>query len=160
MSAAPQQSKALAFLRISIGLLFLIFAEYKLTSTRFIWGGMASYIRGFLDQGSYPFMQPFLRNIILPHAIFFGALVSISELLIALSLLTGILVRWASLGALAMMLLFLFSSNYPGPQAPFWQYFGASLEHSVLALCFITLIIAQQSAPATAAPKSSKLVKT
>ena len=56
MSAATQQSKALAFLRISIGLLFLIFAEYKLTSTRFIWGGMASSIRGFLDQGSYPFI--------------------------------------------------------------------------------------------------------
>ena len=48
MSTAVQQSKALAFLRIAIGLLFLIFAEYKLTSTRFIWGGMASFIHGFL----------------------------------------------------------------------------------------------------------------
>jgi uncharacterized membrane protein YphA (DoxX/SURF4 family) len=141
MSDATQQSKALAFLRIAIGLLFLIFAEYKLTSTRFIWGGMASYIRGFLDQGAYPFMQPFLRNVILPHAVFFGTIVSISELLIAISLLSGVLVRWAGLGGLTMMLLFLFSSNYPGPQAPFWQYFGASLDHSVLALCFITLII-------------------
>ena len=142
MSGAPQQSKALAFLRIAIGLLFLIFAEYKLTSTRFIWGGMAAYIRGFLDQGSYPFMRAFLRGVILPHAILFGALVSISELLIALSLLTGVLVRWASVGGLALMLLLLFSSNYPGPQAPFWEYFGASLEHSVLALCFIALMIA------------------
>ena len=39
MSDAAQQSRALAFLRIAIGLLFLIFAEYKLTSTQFIWGG-------------------------------------------------------------------------------------------------------------------------
>jgi uncharacterized membrane protein YphA (DoxX/SURF4 family) len=146
MSDVAQQSKALAFLRIAIGLLFLIFAEYKLTSTRFIWGGgMASYIRGFLDQGSYPFMQPFLRSLILPHTIFFGAIVSISELLIAISLITGVMVRWASLGGLAMMLIFLFSSNYPGPQAPLWQYFGASLEHSVLALCFITLIISRSN---------------
>jgi uncharacterized membrane protein YphA (DoxX/SURF4 family) len=145
MSGATQQSKALAFLRIAIGLLFLIFAEYKLTSTKFIWGGMATFIRGFLDQGSYPFMQPFLRDLILPHAIFFGAIVSITELLIAISLLTGILVRWACLGGLAMMLLYLFSSNYPGPQAPFWEYFGASLEHSVLALCFVTLIIGQSN---------------
>jgi uncharacterized membrane protein YphA (DoxX/SURF4 family) len=141
MSAADRQSRALAFLRISIGLLFLIFAEYKLTSTRFIWGGMAQYIRQFLDQGSYPFIRPLLRNIILPHAIFFGALVSISELLIALSFLTGVLVRWASLGGLTMMLLFLFSSNYPSPHSPLWQFFGASLEHSVLALCFIALMI-------------------
>jgi thiosulfate dehydrogenase [quinone] large subunit len=142
MSAPTQQSKALAFLRIAIGLLFLIFAEYKLTSTRFIWGGgMASYIRGFLDQGCYPFMQPFLRNIILPHTVFYGAIVSLTELFIAISFLTGVLVRWASLAGAAMMLLFLFSSNYPGPQAPFWQYFGASLEHSVLALCFITFLL-------------------
>ena len=146
MSDAAQQSKALAFLRIAIGLLFLIFAEYKLTSTRFIWGGgMASYIRGFLDQGSYPFMRSFLRDLILPHTIFFGAIVSMSELLIAISLLTGVLVRWASVGGLAMMLLLLFSSNYPGPQSPFWQYFGASLDHSILALCFIALIVGRSN---------------
>jgi len=142
MSAADQQSKALAFLRISIGLIFLIFAEYKLTSTRFIRTGMAQYINQFLNEGSYPFIRPFLRNIILPHAIFFGAIVSISELLIALSLITGVLVRCASLGGLTMMLVLLFSSNYPGPHAPFWEFFGASLEHSVLALSFIALLIA------------------
>jgi uncharacterized membrane protein YphA (DoxX/SURF4 family) len=141
MSAAEQQSKALVFLRISIGLIFLIFAEYKLTSTKFIWGGMATYIGQFIDQGCYPFMRPFLQKLILPHTVFFGALVGISELLIALSLITGILVRWASLGGLTMMILFLFSSNYPGAEAPFWQFFGASLEHSILALCFIAFLI-------------------
>ncbi len=142
MSAADQQSKALAFLRISIGLIFLIFAEYKLTSTRFIRTGMAQYINQFLNDGSYPFIRPFLRNIILPHSILFGTIVSISELLIALSLITGILVRSASVGGLTMMLVLLFSSNYPGPNAPFWEFFGASLEHSILALCFIALLIA------------------
>ena len=91
MSEADQQSRALAFLRISIGLLFLLFAEYKLTSTKFIWGGMAQYIGQFLNQGSYPFIRPLLKNIILPHAAFFGAIVSVSELLIALSFLTGVL---------------------------------------------------------------------
>jgi uncharacterized membrane protein YphA (DoxX/SURF4 family) len=141
MSAPSQQAKALAFLRIAIGLLFLLFAQYKLTSTKFIWGGMASYIGHFIEQGSYPFLQPFLRNVILPHAVFFGAFVSITELLIAVSLITGVAVRWASLGGLIMMLLFLFASNYPGPHAPFWQYFGASLDHSVLALCFLAFLI-------------------
>jgi uncharacterized membrane protein YphA (DoxX/SURF4 family) len=142
MSAAEQQSKALAFLRISIGLIFLIFAEYKLTSTRFIRTGMAQYITQFLNEGSYPFIRPFLKDIVLPHSVFFGTIVSISELLIALSLLTGVLVRWASVGGLTMMLVLLFSSNYPGPQAAFWQFFGASLDHSILALCFIALLIA------------------
>jgi hypothetical protein len=49
MNVSEQQSKALAFLRISSGLIFLIFAEYKLTSTKFIWGGMATYIGRFID---------------------------------------------------------------------------------------------------------------
>jgi uncharacterized membrane protein YphA (DoxX/SURF4 family) len=146
MSAANQQARALAFLRISVGLLFLIFAQYKLTSTKFIWGGMANYIGHFIEHGCYPFMRPFLKNVILPHAVFFGAFVSISELLIAISLITGVLIRSASLGGLVMMLLFLFSSNYPGAQAPFWQYFGASLDHSVLALCFLTFLIGKPDA--------------
>jgi len=73
--------------------------------------------------------------------VFFGAFVGITELLIAISLISGVLVRWASLGGLAMMLLYLFSSNYPGRNAPLWEYFGASLDHSVLALCFLTFLI-------------------
>jgi hypothetical protein len=34
------------------------------------------------------------------------------------------------------MVTLLVASNYPGPHAPFWQYFGAALEHLVLAFCF------------------------
>jgi thiosulfate dehydrogenase [quinone] large subunit len=146
MSAPNQQSRALAFLRIAVGLLFLILAQYKITSTQFIHHGMASYIHSFIEQGCYPFMRPFLKNIILPHAVLFGAFVAIAELSIALSLITGVLVRWASLGGLAMMLLFLFSSNYPGANLPLWRYFGASLDHNVLALCFLTFLIGKADA--------------
>jgi thiosulfate dehydrogenase [quinone] large subunit len=38
------------------------------------------------------------------------------------------------------MLSMLFSSDYPGAGAPFWQYFGASLSHSVFALCFAAFL--------------------
>ncbi len=41
------------------------------------------------------------------------------------------------------MLVLLFSSNYPGPHAPFWQYFGAALDHLVLALCFATFALGE-----------------
>jgi uncharacterized membrane protein YphA (DoxX/SURF4 family) len=146
MSGSNQQAKALAFLRIAVGVLFLIFAQYKLRSTDFIWGGMANYIGHFIQGGCYPIMRSFLKNIILPHAVFFGAIVSVTELLIAISLISGVLVRWASLGGLAMMLLYLFSSNYPGRSAPLWEYFGASLDHSVLALCFLTFLIGKPDA--------------
>jgi thiosulfate dehydrogenase [quinone] large subunit len=38
------------------------------------------------------------------------------------------------------MLTLLFSSDYPGAGAPFWQYFGASLSHSVFLLCFVAFL--------------------
>jgi thiosulfate dehydrogenase [quinone] large subunit len=38
------------------------------------------------------------------------------------------------------MLALLFSANYPGPEAVPWQYFGASLEHLVLAFCFAAFL--------------------
>jgi uncharacterized membrane protein YphA (DoxX/SURF4 family) len=142
VSDATEQSRALSFLRIAVGVFFLVFAEYKLADMHFIRSGMATYIQGFVDHGSYPFMQPLLKDLILAHAVFFGAVVSVTELMIGLSLVTGILVRWASLGGLVMMLLFLFSADYPGAHAAPWKYFGASLDHSVFALAFVTLILA------------------
>ena len=142
MSTSTQQARALVFIRIAVGLFFLIFAEYKLASSQFITTGMATYIRHYVDKDCYPFMRTALSTIILPHTIFFGAFVAVTELMIGLSLVTGVLVRWASFGGLLMMCLFLFSADYPGPHAPLWTYFGASLDHSVFIICFIALIIA------------------
>jgi hypothetical protein len=39
------------------------------------------------------------------------------------------------------MLALLFSSNYPGPHAAPWQYFGAALNHLVLVFCFAAFAI-------------------
>jgi thiosulfate dehydrogenase [quinone] large subunit len=39
------------------------------------------------------------------------------------------------------MLTLLLSSDYPGSSAPLWQYFGASLSHSVFALCFLAFLL-------------------
>jgi uncharacterized membrane protein YphA (DoxX/SURF4 family) len=69
---------------------------------------------------------------------FFAFLVAYGELAIGLTLVLGVLVRTASVFGLAFMMALLFSSNYPGAHAAFWQYFGASLSHSVLLLCFAT----------------------
>ena len=68
-------------------------------------------------------------------------LVAYGELAIGLGLALGILVRAASICGLVYMLALLFSSNYPGPQAVFWQYFGASLDHLVLAFCFAAFVV-------------------
>jgi len=73
-------------------------------------------------------------------------LVAYGELAIAVALLLGICVRPASACGALYMLTLLFSSNYPGTQAPLWQYFGASLDHSVLALCFVTFLVGDSAA--------------
>ena len=81
-------------------------------------------------------VAPVLRGPILAHAHAWAWLVALGELSIGIALALGICVRLASAFGLAFMLALLFSSNYPGPGAPLWQYFGAALDHLVLALCF------------------------
>ena len=143
--AAPKVSlnnaRALAFLRVSAGILFLIFGQYKVFGTQFtLHGGFPFWINHFLQDGAYPFMVPVLRGFVLPHAMPIAFLVAYGELAIGLALLLGVCVRPASAFGLLFMLTLLFSSNYPGPHAPLWQYFGASLDHSVLALCFLAFL--------------------
>jgi uncharacterized membrane protein YphA (DoxX/SURF4 family) len=129
-------TKAFTGLRIAVGMLFLIFGEYKVFGAQFTMGGGFQYwINRFLTEGAYPFMVPVLKNFVLPHAEPIAFLVAYGEMAIGVALVLGLLVRAASACGVAYMLSLLFSANYPGPHAVFWQYFGASLEHLVLALC-------------------------
>jgi len=140
--AAHSNTQAIAFLRICVGLLFLVFAQYKVFGTEFtLGGGFQFWINRFISDGAYPFMLPVLRGFVLPHATVIAFLVAYGELAIGLSLVFGLLVRTASAFGVAYMLVLLFSANYPGPAAAFWQYFGGSLEHSVLALCFVAFLL-------------------
>lgn len=142
VDTARRNAAALAGLRIALGCLFLIFAQYKVFGTQFtMHGGFAWWINRFLHDGAaYPFIIPVLRRVVLPHATLIAFLVAYGELAIGLALLLGIVVRVASVFGFVYMLSLLFSSNYPGAGAPLWQYFGASLDHSVLALCFLTFV--------------------
>jgi uncharacterized membrane protein YphA (DoxX/SURF4 family) len=149
-SADPNRyinSRALAVLRIGVGIFFLIFGQYKVFGTQFtLHGGFQFWINRFLEQGgAYPFMVPILRGFVLPHATPIAFLVAYSEFAIGLALTFGILVRPASAGGLIFMLTMLFSSDYPGASAPAWQYFGASLSHSVFALCFLVFLLGRSA---------------
>src|SRR6058998_425494 len=131
VQAVPARSldanaKALAYLRIAVGVLFLIFGEYKVFGTQFtLGGGFQGWIERFIaGHGAYPFMLPVLQGLVLPHKTVIGFLVAYGELAIGIALVTGILVRTASICGAIYMLALLFSSNYPGPQAALWQYFG------------------------------------
>jgi len=156
-------SRALAVLRIGVGLFFLIFGQYKVFGTQFtLHGGFQFWINRFLEQGgAYPFMAPILRGFVLPHATPIAFLVAYGEFAIGIALTLGILVRTASACGLVFMLTLLFSSDYPGAAAPAWQYFGASLSHSVFALCFLVFLLGHSaqiwSVPAWRAHRSIHL---
>jgi len=148
LSHDARNSRALAALRIGVGLFFLNFGEYKVFGTQFtLHGGFQFWISKFLAEGgAYPFMAPILRGFVLTHATPIAFLVAYGELAIGLALVLGILVRPASLCGLIFMLTLLFSSDYPGSAAPFWQYLGASLSHSVFALCFAAFLFGHSDA--------------
>jgi len=142
MSNTNRNTRALALLRISVGVLFLIFGEYKVFGTQFtLGGGFQLWINRFIQHGAYPFMLGVLKNFVLPNGGVIAFLVAYGELCIGIALTSGILVRAASVFGLIFMLSLLFASDYPGPNAVFWQYFGASLSHSVLALCMAVFVI-------------------
>lgn len=140
--ADKRNTFALAGLRIAVGCLFLIFAQYKVLGTQFtLGGGFQWWINHFLQDGAaYPFIVPLLQRVVLPHARAFAFLVAYGELAIGLALVFGVWVRPASAFGFFYMVSLLLSSNYPGASAPLWQYFGASLDHSVLALCFLAFL--------------------
>jgi thiosulfate dehydrogenase (quinone) large subunit len=140
-------SRALAMLRVGVGILFLIFGEYKVFGTQFtLHGGFQYWINRFLEGGAYPFMVPVLRGFVLDHATPIAFLVAYGELAIGVALVCGILVRPASVAGFVFVLTLLFSSDYPGAGAPFWQYFGASLSHSVFMLCFAAFLMGRADA--------------
>ncbi len=140
-------AKALAALRIAVGILFLIFGEYKVFGTQFtLHGGFQHWINLFVQEGggAYPFMVPVLKGFVLPHAVAIAFLVAYGELAIGIALVLGVWMRAASVCGAIYMLTLLFSANYPGAGAPFWQYFGASLGHLVPALCFAAFAITKR----------------
>src|SRR5690348_7706751 len=112
INSTDRNTFALAGLRIAVGSLFLIFAQYKVFGMQFtLDGGFQWWINRFLkDGGTYPFMVPVLQRFVLPHATAIAFLVAYGELAIGLALVFGIWVRIASVFGFFYMLSLLFCS--------------------------------------------------
>lgn len=93
-----------------------------------------------------PFFVPVLQKFVLPLARPIAFLVAYGELSIGVALVLGIVARTASAFGLAYMVALLLSSNFPGHHVRVWQYVGASLDHSVLALCFLAFLVGRSDA--------------
>ena len=131
--------EAIACVRIATGLIFLLFAEYKIVGSEFTPVGFEHWVRGWVEQGQpVGFYKPVLVNIALAHPVLCARLVAWSEFGIAISLILGLFVRVASIGGAIMMVSFILSTWYaPGHGAPVWQYFGANLDHIPLLFLFV-----------------------
>jgi uncharacterized membrane protein YphA (DoxX/SURF4 family) len=136
-------AKTIACVRIATSVFFLLFGEYKLAGPGFAHGAFQGYLQEFIANGAVSFYRPFLSGVVLPHAVFFGYLVGVIELIVGISLLLGFWVRAGSvIGMFFLLNLTLATWWGPGHGAPVWRYFGAELDHLPLILLFIVFFAA------------------
>ena len=87
----------LALIRIAVGYHFLMVVLPKLNGGYLDGMGMANQLAAGIAKDPFAWHQAFVRSQVLLHAHFFNYLTAFGELAIAISLLTGCLVRISSL---------------------------------------------------------------
>jgi uncharacterized membrane protein YphA (DoxX/SURF4 family) len=138
METSSALSRTIAGVRIVASVFFLLFGEYKVAGPGFAHGGFQAYLHDYIASSALNFYRPILSTVVLPHAVLFGYLVGVVELLVGVSLLIGLWVRAASvLGILFLMNLTLAAWWEPGHGAPLWRYFGARLDTLPLMMLLI-----------------------
>jgi len=143
MVTSSALSRTIAGVRMATSVFFLLFGEYKVTGPEFAHGGLQTYLQDYIANSMVSFYRPVLAELVLPHAVFFGYVVGVVELLIGISLLIGLWVRPASVLAILYLLNLLLATWWgPGHGMPVWRYFGAELDHLPLLLLFIIFFAA------------------
>ncbi|HET6179542.1 MAG TPA: DoxX family membrane protein [Candidatus Sulfotelmatobacter sp.] len=139
-SALP---KTIAVVRMAASVFFLLFGEYKVTGPGFAHGGFQTYLQDYISNSAVSFYRPVLSGLVLPHAVFFGYVVGVVELVIGISLLLGLWVRPACVvGVLFLVNMLLATWWEPGHGVPVWRYFGGELDHLPLLLLLIVFFAA------------------
>ncbi len=143
MAPISALSRTIACVRIATSVFFLFFGEYKIAGPEFAHGEFQGYLQDYIANSAVSFYRPLLSGIVLPHAVFFGYLVGVIELLVGLSLLFGLWVRPACIvGILFLVNMLLATWWAPGHGVALWRYFGAELDHLPLLLLLIILYAA------------------
>ena len=143
MEPSSASSRTIAVVRIATSVFFLLFGEYKVAGPAFAHGGFQNYLHEYIASSAVSFYRPVLSGLVLPHAVFFGYVVGIVELVVGVSLVIGLWVRPASvLGILFLVNLTLAAWWEPGHGAPLWRYFGARLDTLPLMLLLIIFFAA------------------
>jgi uncharacterized membrane protein YphA (DoxX/SURF4 family) len=140
-SSSPH--KTIAAVRVATSVFFLLFGEYKVARPAFAHGGLQSYVQDYIANSAVSFYRPFLSSVVLPHAVFFGYLVGVVELLVGISLFLGLWVRpGCVVGILFLVNMVMATWCAPGHGVPVWRYFGNELDHIPLLLLLIVFYAA------------------
>jgi thiosulfate dehydrogenase (quinone) large subunit len=143
MATSSALSKTIAVVRMGTSVFFLLFGEYKVAGPEFAHGGFQTYLQDYIANSVVSFYRPVLSGLVLPHAVFFGYVVGLVELLIGLSLLLGLWVRAGCILGIAFLLNMVLATWWaPGHGVPVWRYFGAELDHLPLLLLLIVFYAA------------------
>ena len=136
-------SRTIAGARIATSIFFLLFGEYKVAGPGFAHGGFQTYLHDYIANSALGFYRPVLSGLVQPHAVFFGYVVGVVELLIGVSLLIGLWVRPACVLGILFLINLTFAAWWePGHEAPLWRYFGARLDTLPLMLLLVILFAA------------------
>jgi thiosulfate dehydrogenase [quinone] large subunit len=120
MIPQPSAARTIAFVRILTGIIFF-FEGYQKVTGKFVRGGFATSAARMAKAG-YPFWRGFLERVVVVHPSPFAWAVALGEILIGLSLISGLLVRAASVGGILLVLSIGFGSAFPSPEDP-WPAF-------------------------------------
>jgi uncharacterized membrane protein YphA (DoxX/SURF4 family) len=143
MAPSSALLKTIAGVRMATSVFFLLFGEYKVAGPGFAHGAFQTYLQDYIANSAVDFYRPVLSGLVLPHAVFFGYVVGIVELLIGISLLIGLSVRPACIVGILFLLNMVLATWWgPGHGVPLWRYFGAELDHLPLLLLFIIFFAA------------------
>jgi thiosulfate dehydrogenase [quinone] large subunit len=100
---------ALTFLRIYLGIIFLLAAWPKVQED------FAPGLTRFLDQVAltkgHPFYQPFIREVVIPHTTLFATLIVWGELLVGISLVLGLATRLSAVTALLLTVNYMLAKG-------------------------------------------------
>src|SRR5215471_16583871 len=120
MKSTGKSSTAMAAARIVVGLLFIMFAQYKLLHPDFAHEGYQKTVTGYVQETSLRFYKPFLRAT-LKYPVASGYAVGVAELLIGASMVLGFWVLPAG--------------------TPAWRYLGNQLDNISLFLLFLLFFV-------------------
>ncbi|MGH9442994.1 MAG: DoxX family protein, partial [Thermoanaerobaculia bacterium] len=132
IAASPPRS--IAFARIVTGVILFCEGFGKVTGA-FVHAGFAKSAGEMAAKG-YPFWRPFLERVVLVHPAPFAWAIALGEIAISLSLVSGLLVRVACAGGIAMMLAVGFGTSWPGGEAHWYQFVTSWLTQGAYALLF------------------------